>query len=126
MRRTRRLPCWTLRLILPFCWEDNRFYHTRKSWTDLIAANLLLPQLSAAALMQAAAKQPSWQEGGKLAGGLLFHSTLPLADLYENEFLGFTAHANTRKYRTRLVEDLIRELIELRDMLKEDEKEQDL
>lgn len=88
----------------------------------LIAANLLLPQLNAAALMKTAAKQPSWQEGGKLAGGLLFHSTLPLADLNENEFFGFTARANNENM-IRLVEDLIRELIEVRDLLKEADKE---
>ena len=97
-------------------------FTTPEELDGLIAANLLLPQLSAAALMKAAAKQPSWQEGEKLAGGLLFHSTLPLADLYENEFFGFTARANSENM-ARLVEDLIRELIEVRDLLREENKE---
>jgi prephenate dehydrogenase len=97
-------------------------FTTPEELDGLIAANLLLPQLSAVALMKAASKQPSWHEGEKLAGGLLFHSTLPLADLYENEYFGFTARANGENM-TRLVEDLIRELIEVRDLLKEENKE---
>lgn len=97
-------------------------FTTPEELDGLITANLLLPQLSAAALMKAAAKQPSWQEGKKLAGGLLFHSTLPLADLYENEYFGFTARAHGENM-ARLVEDLIRELIEVRDFLKEENKE---
>lgn len=97
-------------------------FTTPEELDGLIAANMLLPQLNAAALMKSAARQPSWLEGRKLAGGLLFHSTLPLADLYENEFFGFTARANSENM-ARLVEDLIRELIEVRDLLKEEDKD---
>lgn len=97
-------------------------FTTPEELDGLIAANLLLPQLNALALMRTAARQPSWQEGSKLAGGSLFHSTLPLADLFENELFGFTALAGSQN-TVRLVEDLIRELIELRDRLKEGEGE---
>jgi len=97
-------------------------FTTPEELDGLIAANLLLPQLNAAALMRTAAMQPSWREGSKLAGGSLFHSTLPLADLFENELFGFTAQAGSQN-TVRLVEDLIRELIVLRDRLKEGDSE---
>jgi len=97
-------------------------FTTPQELDGLIAANLLLPQLSAAALMNTTAKQPSWQEGGKLAGGSLFHTTLPLTDLFENEAFGFTARAN-KENMVRLIEDLIRELIHLRDLLKDENAE---
>jgi len=95
-------------------------FTTPKELDGLIVANLLLPQLCAAALINTAARQPSWQEGGKIAGGLLFHGTLPISELYEYKSLGFTARAN-RENMVRLAEDLMRELIQIRDSLKDDD-----
>lgn len=44
----------------------------------LAAANLLLPEITAAALMETAAGQPSWQEGGQLAGHAMARGTAAL------------------------------------------------
>jgi prephenate dehydrogenase len=46
----------------------------------LSAANLLLPELTGAALMAALSGQPSWREGMKMAGSALAGSTAPLVD----------------------------------------------
>lgn len=97
-------------------------FTTPEELDGLIAANLLLPQLNAVALMHAVSSQPSWAEGAQLSGGLLFHSTLPLADPVDDESFGFTARTHGANM-VRLVEDLIRELIALREDLKDEDGE---
>ena len=80
----------------------------------MIAANMLLPQLTAAALMNAASGQPGWREGMWVAGSSLFHATLPVINLFKNEQLGQTAMINHTSM-TRFLEDFLRELIKIRD-----------
>jgi prephenate dehydrogenase len=83
----------------------------------LISANLLLHQLTAAALMKTTAEQPSWREGKTIAGRALYHATLPVTDLTDRETVGMTATVNGQNL-ARLLEDLIRNLIEVRDNLR--------
>ena len=54
----------------------------------LIATNLLVPQLMAAALMTITASQPGWREGQHVAGQFLFQMTQPLQDLSDLEASG--------------------------------------
>lgn len=54
----------------------------------LIATNLFVPQLMAAALMTITASQPGWREGQHVAGQSLFQTTQPLLDLSEIEAFG--------------------------------------
>jgi prephenate dehydrogenase len=88
----------------------------------LISANLLLHQLSAAALMKTAVEQPSWQEGKTVAGRALYHATMPLMDLPDREAAGLTAAANSAAL-TLLLESLIRNFIQMRDDLKANDVE---
>ena len=88
----------------------------------LISANLLLHQLAAAVLMKTAAEQPSWQEGKAIAGKSLFHATLPLKDLTDRETVGLTAASNSENL-ARLLDNLIRNLIQIRDDLKANDLE---
>jgi prephenate dehydrogenase len=88
----------------------------------LISANLLLHQLTAAVLMKTTAEQPSWREGKTIAGKALFHATLPLMDLTDRETTGLTATANGKNL-ARLLDDLIRNFIKIRDDLKANDLE---
>ena len=88
----------------------------------LISANLLLHQLAAAILMKTTVEQPSWHEGKAIAGKALFHATLPLMDLPDRETVGLTAASNSENL-ARLLDDLIRNFIQIRDDLKANDLE---
>ena len=82
----------------------------------LICANLLLPQLGAAALMSAVTEQPSWREGQGIAGRALASSTSPLQDAVDaGDFSQNIYHQ--RGHLVRLTNDLINRLIEFRDVM---------
>ena len=82
----------------------------------LICANLLLPQLGAAALISAVAEQPSWREGQRIAGRALASSTSPLQDAVDAEDLSQTIY-HQREHLVRLINDLINRLIEFREVM---------
>ena len=82
----------------------------------LICANLLLPQVGAAALMSAAAEQPSWREGQQIAGRALASSTSPLQDAVDTGDFSQTIY-HQREHLVRLANDLIIRLIELRELI---------
>jgi len=82
----------------------------------LICANLLLPQLGAAALMSAVAEQPSWREGQGIAGRALASSTFPLQDAVDAGDFSQTIY-HQRGHLIRLTNDLINRLIEFRDVM---------
>jgi prephenate dehydrogenase len=88
----------------------------------LISANILMHQLAAVVLMKTAAEQPSWREGKTIAGKALYHATLPLIDLTDRETIGLTAIANGKNL-ARLLDDLIRNFIQIRDDLKANDLE---
>ena len=82
----------------------------------LICANLLLPQLGAAAVMSAAAEQPSWREGQLIAGRSLASSTSPLQDAVDAGDLSQTIY-HQREHLVRLANDLINRIIQFRDLI---------
>lgn len=88
----------------------------------LICANLLLPQLGAAALMSATAEQPSWREGQEIAGRALASSTSPLQDAVDAEDLSQTIY-HQREHLVRLTNDLIKRLIEFRELMSDDDSD---
>lgn len=76
----------------------------------------LLPKLSAAALLGAVTKQPGWREARKLAGHAFFAATEAVNHLDEQKELGASALLNSQN-AVRLLDNMITELISLRDML---------
>ena len=74
----------------------------------LSAANLILPELAASALMSAVSGQPSWRDGKLLAGGVLNQATA-LLEGTESTAVAQTAFAN-RENVIRLLDDLTEEL----------------
>jgi len=88
----------------------------------LLAAAHLLPRLVAAALMNAAADQPGWTEGRKLAGKPFAAVTAPVLDLDESKALGQSALLN-RENTLRVLDNLMGELETLRQALDSQDKE---
>ncbi|MCD6577676.1 MAG: prephenate dehydrogenase/arogenate dehydrogenase family protein [Anaerolineaceae bacterium] len=82
----------------------------------LISANLLLPQIGAAAVMLAAAEQPSWRDGQRIAGRALANSTNPLKDASVAGDISQTIYYQ-RDHLVRLTNDLIKKLIEFRELI---------
>jgi len=88
----------------------------------LLAAAHLLPRLVAVALVNAAADQPGWSEGRKMAGKPFATATAPVLDLDESKALGQSALLN-RENTLRVLDNLMGELETLRQALEsQDEK----
>jgi prephenate dehydrogenase len=79
----------------------------------LLAASQILPELMAAALVNATVDEPGWIEGRKLAGHAYSAVTAPLLNLDENKVLGTTAMLN-RDNVLHVIDNLIRSLYDLR------------
>lgn len=79
----------------------------------LAASSILLPKLSAAALLNATMDQPGWQEARKLAGSAYAGATRPILHLDENKTLGQSILLN-RANMLRVLDDLIASLQHLR------------
>jgi len=82
----------------------------------LLAANHMLPQLAAAAVLNVTQAQPGWDEGRKLAGQVFAQVTQPLSHLDESAQLGQAILLNQGNV-VRLLDDLIASLQELRAIL---------
>lgn len=89
----------------------------------LIALTDLLPKLSAAALLQAVAKQPGWREGGKLSGHAFFSATEPIDHLDGEKEPGIAALLNSDN-AVRVLGDLIQELRSLQELLKNQDSDE--
>ncbi len=79
----------------------------------LLAASHTLPELMAAALVNATVDEPGWIEGRKLAGQAYTAMTGPLLNLDENKAFGTTALLN-RDNVLHTIDNLIRALYDLR------------
>jgi prephenate dehydrogenase len=80
----------------------------------LMSATQLLPQLMAAALLDATIDQPGWREGRKVAGRAYAEASAPLAHLAsEPESLGAASLLN-RENMLRLLDSAIASLVNLR------------
>jgi prephenate dehydrogenase len=88
----------------------------------LLAADHLLPQLVAAAMVNAVSGQPGWKEGRKLADRAFSAATAPLLDLDEHKILGQAALLN-RQNAVRVLDNLALELDTLRRALQNGDQE---
>ena len=79
----------------------------------LLSASHTLPELMAAALVNATVDEPGWFEGRKLAGQAYTAMTGPLLKLDENKTFGTTALLN-QDYVLHTIDNLIRALYDLR------------
>jgi prephenate dehydrogenase len=80
---------------------------------SLMAATHILPQLVAAALLNATVDQPGWREGRKVAGRAYFETTNPAVLLSEPEAISSSALLN-REHVLRWLDSLIASLQTLR------------
>jgi prephenate dehydrogenase len=88
----------------------------------LLAADRLLPQLLAAALVNAVSGQPGWKEGRKLADRAFSAVTATLLDLDEHKTLGQAALLN-RQNALRVLDNLALELELLHQVLQNEDQE---
>ncbi|HSV85610.1 MAG TPA: prephenate dehydrogenase [Levilinea sp.] len=86
----------------------------------LMAATSLLPQLLAAAMVNATAGQPGWVEARKFAGKEYAQATEPVAHLADTQTLG-QAYLQNRENVVRVMDNLLAALRELRQAIVEDE-----
>ena len=92
------------------------FFADPEEVEGLLAANHMLPQLAAAAVLNVAQAQPGWDEGRKLAGQVFAQATQPLMRLDETVQLGqaiLLNHSNV----VRLLDNLITTLQDLREII---------
>jgi prephenate dehydrogenase len=88
----------------------------------LLAASHILPELMAAALVNATIDEPGWIEGRKLAGQAYMAATGPLMRMDENKIFGTTALLN-RDNVLRTIDNLIRALYDLRTQIEKQDGE---
>jgi prephenate dehydrogenase len=98
-------------------------YYTDPYESDGLSALVgLLPKFTAAALVLSATHQPGWREGRKLAGQAFYSASEPLMHLDEHKKLGQAAVLNSDN-TVRLLDGLIAELGDLRDMIENQDEE---
>jgi prephenate dehydrogenase len=90
---------------------------------SLMASTHILPQLIAAALVNATVDQPGWPEGRKLAGRAYAEVTGPIAHMSRPEALADSAVVN-RENVLRMIDGFIGSLQHIRDDIKENDQEQ--
>lgn len=100
------------------------FFSDPHETDGLLAAVELLPQLLAAALVDATATQPGWFEARKLARRSYAQVSRPLAEFHESEFYGQSALLN-KTNSLRVLDNVIASLREMRQDIA-DENEVDL
>jgi prephenate dehydrogenase len=84
----------------------------------LFASVNLLPQLASAALVNATVTQPGWQDARRFAGPQYVQMTEPVLHLDDIDRLGQSVLLN-KDNAVRLLNDLIRALVDLRDSIAE-------
>lgn len=82
----------------------------------LIAFSHLMPELVAAAMVNAAIDQPGWREARKMAGHAFAQASEPTMHMSENKELGKTAILNAEN-TVRMLDQLLRELRDMRDLV---------
>ena len=88
----------------------------------LMAAVHTLPQINAAALVEATVSQPGWREGGKIAGRFYASVTSPMQQLSEIKSLSASMVFNKPNV-LRVIDNLIATLHSLREEIEQGEKE---
>jgi len=82
----------------------------------LIAMGHELPRVTALALLLTTVNTPGWRDVGKLTGQDYAKATMPVLNVAEREDLGLSMRLN-RHNLVRLIDDLIRSLMRVRDHL---------
>jgi prephenate dehydrogenase len=95
-------------------------YADPMEYDGLSAATNLLPQLLAAALVNATMDQPGWREGRKIAGKAYYRVTEPLIYLEEEKDFGTAARLN-QENAVRVINDMIIALKDIRDAISDEE-----
>jgi len=88
----------------------------------LMAATHILPQLMAAALINATVDQPGWQEGRKVAGRAFAEATRPIVHATESKTLRESALLN-RQNVLRMMDCVIASLQAIRNDIENDDSE---
>jgi prephenate dehydrogenase len=96
------------------------FFADQAEVDGLLAASTLLPELTAAALVNAVMDQPGWDEGRKLAGRPFALATSPILGLEGNKTIAQAALAN-RENVVRVIDNLIASLTKLRQAIQNDD-----
>ena len=89
---------------------------------SFLAALHLLPQLTAAALINTASSQPGWQDGIKMTGRAFAEQTLSISHLDDPTALALAAQ-HSREHTIRAIDQLIQSLYELRDAVEAENSE---
>ncbi len=89
----------------------------------VMAAVHLLPELMAAALVDATVSQPGWREARKAAGPAYAHASRPLLTLTESQFFGQGALLN-KDNTLRMLDGAINSLRDLRQAIAEENEEE--
>jgi len=88
----------------------------------LVAASTVLPQLTAAALLNAVIDQPGWREGRKLAGRPFAHATIPILSMEGQKNIAQSAIVN-RDNVLRVIDNLIGSLKSIRESIQDGDVE---
>ncbi len=96
------------------------FFADQAEVDGLLAANTILPQLSAAALVVAVMGQPGWSEGRKLAGSAFAMGTSPVLSLAGEKSLAQSALVN-RENVIRVINNYMVSLNKIRSALQEND-----
>ncbi len=96
------------------------FFADQAEVDGLLATCTLLPELTAAALVNAVIDQPGWREGRKLAGRPFALATSPILDLEGTKTIAQAALAN-RENVVRVIDNLIASLASLRQAIQNDD-----
>ena len=89
----------------------------------LMGMTHVLPQLVAASLLRITQDAPGWRDARKISGKAFTQTTLPLVPDDIPEALA-SAAVHNKENTVRLLDDLIRELVSLRDDTQEDNQEE--
>jgi prephenate dehydrogenase len=98
------------------------FFADQAEVDGLVAANIILPQLVAAALINAVVDEPGWREGRKLAGQPFALSTSPVMTMEGKDNIAQSALAN-RENVVRVIDNFSRNLVFLRQAIQDDNRE---
>jgi prephenate dehydrogenase len=82
----------------------------------LLAASYILPELTAAAVINSIVDQPGWIEGRKLAGQAFLQISEPAINMLDNQSMGQAAILN-RDNTLRVIDNLIQALYALREQV---------
>ena len=96
------------------------YYADQAEVDGLVAASVVLPQLTAAALINAVIDQPGWREGRKLAGQPFAQATFPILSMEGQANIAQSALVN-RENVLRVIDNLIGSLKSIRQAIQDED-----